>query len=94
MAKKEPTEKVSKVKYEDIKPSAGIKVNRDKYLLFLDIYHYLRPYLDRELPVMTKKELIEKFPKDKNIARNVWECVYELKLKWPDEMVGRIFEDL
>jgi hypothetical protein len=92
MAKKEPTEKPSKVKYEDIKPSAGLKVNREKYLLFLDIYHYLRPYLERELPQLTKKELIAIFPKDKTIAANVWDCVYELKLKWPDEMVGIVFE--
>lgn len=83
------------VKYEDIKPKKDMLLyDTTKYLYFLKVYHYLRPYLDRELPSITKKELIAKFPKDKKMTENVWDCVYELKLKWPDEMVGRVFIEL
>lgn len=93
--KKSDEEKpVKGVKYEDIKPTKGLVYDRNKYLQFLEIYHYLRPYLERELPNLTKKDLVAKFPKDKKMVEDVWDCVYELKLKWPNEMIDRILEQV
>jgi len=79
-----------KVSYKDIKPTAGLPVSREDYCAFLDIYHYLRPYLDREITV-TKEELKKRFPDRKQMVDDVWTCVFDMKLKWPDEMVGTVF---
>lgn len=93
--KKSDEEKpVKGVKYEDIKPTKGLVYDRKKYLYFLEVYHYLRPYLERELPKINKKDLVAKFSKDKKMVEDVWDCVYELKLKWPNEMIGRIVEQI
>lgn len=81
------------VKYSEVKPIKGILVNQKKYLLFLDIYHYLRPYLNKEITI-TKAELVKRFPKDKQLVNDVWTCVMDLKLVWPDEMVGRLFSQV
>ena len=80
----------AKVTYDEIKPQKRNAVDRDDYMIFLKIYHHIRPYLDRELPKISKKELVTKFPKHKEIAENVWDCIYDLKLKWTNEMVDRV----
>jgi hypothetical protein len=66
-------------------------MSRNEYMVFLDIYHEIRPYLDREIKV-AKPDLIKKYPKHKKLVEDVWTCSVDLKLKWPHEMVDRIFE--
>lgn len=80
------------VKYSDVKPEAGLKINRNEYLAFLDIYHEIRPYLERE-PTVTKEYLLKKYPKRKKMIEDVWICVFDLKLKYPHEMIGRILTE-
>lgn len=81
------------VKYSEVKPEKGMLVNQKKYLLFLDIYHYLRPYLNREIQI-TKSEIHKRFPTDKQLVEDVWSCVIDLKLVWPQEMMGRLFSQV
>lgn len=78
------------VTYSEVKADKGILVDKDRYLLFLDIYHHLRPYLERENKT-TKEELIKLFPQDKQLTEDVWTCVFELGLIWPQDMTGRLF---
>jgi hypothetical protein len=69
-------------------------MDRDNYILFLDIYHYLRPYLSEESPRrikdIKKSELVKKFPKSKKMAEEVWDCVFDLKLTEINEIVDRL----
>lgn len=60
--------------------------------MFLEIYHHIRPYLNREITV-TKAELLKKFPDRKKMVNDVWTCVTELKLVWPYEIIGRVIND-
>lgn len=81
---------VKGVKYSENKPEKGMLVNREKYLLFLDIYHQLRPYLEKP-PLVVKDDLLKKYSDNKELVEDVWMCVNELKLVWPQDMMGRIF---
>lgn len=69
-------------------------MDREKYILFLEIYHYLRPYLPdtsaRKIKNIEKKELIKKFPKSKKLTEEVWECVFDLKLTDINDIVSRL----
>jgi hypothetical protein len=78
------------VTFEEIKPGPSIILNREDYLVFLDIYHYIRPYLNRPIAV-TKQDTKKKWPDHKQMVDDIWMCIDELGLKWPDEMIGRIF---
>lgn len=78
------------VTYEDVKSDYVLPVSRKDYMEFLEIYHFIRPYLDRELQT-TKEELLKKFPKKKAMVEDIWICVHDLKLKWTSEMVNRVF---
>jgi hypothetical protein len=80
------------VTYADVKPSPGMNINRTEFLKFLEIYHLLRPYIERPAPI-TKEALLKKFPDRKKMVEDVWMCVYELKLVYPGEMIGRILND-
>lgn len=82
-----------KVIYEDVKPTSVGYYNRDKYLAFLEVYHVLRPYLQDRKPNVSKEELLARFPKKKKLVDEVWECVHDLKLIWPNEIANRILEE-
>jgi len=78
------------VSYKDIKPTAGLPVSQEEYNRFLEVYHSIRPYLERELQV-TKEQLLKEFPDRKQMVEDVWTCVVDMKMKWPHEMVGTVF---
>ena len=88
---------VKGVKYSEIKAGKGMMINRARYFLFLEIYHYLRPYLPEEskrrVLDISKADLVKKYPKDKQLTADVWSCVFELKLTDAQDIVGRLFED-
>ncbi len=93
------TEKpVKGVKYSEIAPKVGTLHNRKKYLYFLEIYHYLRPYLSEESPRrikdITRGDLFKRYPLYKQLVDDVWTCVFELKLQYPEDMVDRLFEEV
>jgi hypothetical protein len=71
-----------------------ISMDREKYILFLEIYHYLRPYLSEESPRrvkdIKKSELVKKFSKSKKMAEEVWDCVFDLKLTEIPDIVARL----
>jgi len=64
--------------------------SKDQYIAFLEIYHVLRPYLGDKKPVISKDELLLRFPKQKKLVIQVWDCVNDLKLIWPVEIINRI----
>jgi len=80
-----------RVTYEDVKSTYLLPIDRKEYIKFTDIYHYIRPYLDRELKT-NKSELLKKFPESNKMVEDVWYCVNDLKLKWPNEMVAIVFD--
>lgn len=67
-------------------------VSRENYLRLLPIYHEIRPYLAKPKDV-TKEYLLKKYPKEKKLVNEIWECIFELKLVWPQEIADRIFID-
>lgn len=69
--------------------SDEVLVNQKEYLAFLEIYHHLRPYLGKEITVK-KADLLKKYPKRKEMIEEIWVCVFDLKLIWPHEMIGRV----
>jgi len=68
--------------------SSNIKVNTEKYLLVLKIYHYMK-----NIPNLKKGDLIFKFGKHKKLAEEIWECFHDLKIEWPYEIYKRVYED-
>lgn len=78
------------VKYNDVKPTGQI-IDGEKYMVLLKIWQHIYWNERRKTPV--KKADVEfKFGKHKEIVGKVWECVYDLKIEWPAEMYGRVYD--
>lgn len=82
-------ESAKTIKVSEVAPKSSDRVDRDKYMKFLKIYHRIRPYVQKENNI-TKADLIKLFPKEKKMVESVWTCVNELKLIWAKEIFDRL----
>jgi hypothetical protein len=75
-------------KKNTVPTGSTLKVNLEKYMTLLKIYHHIR--YNKEVK---KTDVIFKFGKDKNLVEDIWTCYHDQKIEWPVEIYQRVFGD-